>query len=109
MVPRAIQYEVWNQYRLGQCDDKRPSREWHEAADAAIGFVSMREGGGLTPLMALALVRRGYADDVIESQVRRKGEAKREDIIASVGRMKSAASDNKENNMIDTKRGGRHG
>jgi hypothetical protein len=29
---------------LGQCDDKRPSLAWHEAADAAIGAVAIKEG-----------------------------------------------------------------
>jgi hypothetical protein len=39
MVPRALQAAVWKHYRPGQCDDKQPSKEWHEAADAAIAAV----------------------------------------------------------------------
>ncbi len=42
-VPRVIQGAVWDAYRPGQCDDKRPSEAWHEAADAAIGFVAQEE------------------------------------------------------------------
>jgi hypothetical protein len=43
MVPRAIQARVWQHYRPGQCDDKRPSEEWHKAADDAIEAVAARE------------------------------------------------------------------
>lgn len=44
MVPPKLQRAVWSTYRPGQCDDKRPSREWHDAASAAIGYVALREG-----------------------------------------------------------------
>ena len=54
-VPRAIRNAVWLAYRPGQCDDMRPSREWHVAADAAIGFVARREGKPITPAEARAL------------------------------------------------------
>jgi hypothetical protein len=43
MVPRDIQRWVWRTYRPGQCDDKRPSKEWHAAADAAIAAVFRAE------------------------------------------------------------------
>lgn len=43
MVPQELQRPVWATYRVGQCDDKRPSKEWHEAADAAIKFVFEKE------------------------------------------------------------------
>lgn len=43
MVPRALQRAVWASYRAGQCDDKRPSREWLRAADAAIKHVAALE------------------------------------------------------------------
>ena len=43
-VPRALQRAVWAAYRPGQCDDMSPSRAWHRAADAAIGFVARAEG-----------------------------------------------------------------
>src|ERR1019366_5760370 len=43
MVPRSIQADVWKHYRDGQCQDMNPSKEWHAAADAAIGFVAMKE------------------------------------------------------------------
>jgi hypothetical protein len=43
MVPRDLQRRVWATYRHGQCDDKRPSQAWHEAADAAIAAVAAKE------------------------------------------------------------------
>lgn len=43
-VPHDIKRAVWAHYRPGQCDDKRPSAEWHEVADAAIGYVAWLEG-----------------------------------------------------------------
>lgn len=43
MVPTHIRRRVWLHYRAGQCDDKRPSRAWHEAADEAIKAVWERE------------------------------------------------------------------
>jgi hypothetical protein len=39
MVPTRLKREIWRHYREGQCDDKRPSRAWHAAADAAIKAV----------------------------------------------------------------------
>ena len=43
MVPRDLQRQVWATYRVGQCADKRPSREWLDAADAAIFAVARLE------------------------------------------------------------------
>lgn len=43
LVPKVLQLAVWRTYRPGQCDDKRPSREWHDAADAAIDYVHRLE------------------------------------------------------------------
>ena len=43
MVPRLLQRAVWRAYRSGQCDDKRPSEAWHQAADAAIRAVAEKE------------------------------------------------------------------
>lgn len=43
MVPRNLQTPVWSNYRVGQCDDKRPSARWLEAAKAAIAFVAETE------------------------------------------------------------------
>lgn len=43
-VPEKVQLAVWRSYRVGQCDDKRPSREWLDAATAAIGFVARKDG-----------------------------------------------------------------
>lgn len=44
MVPFKLQRLVWAHYRPGQCDDKRPSAEWMQAADAAIAAVALKEG-----------------------------------------------------------------
>jgi hypothetical protein len=43
MVPKELQRQVWAHYREGQCDDRRPSREWLDAADAAINYVAQVE------------------------------------------------------------------
>lgn len=43
-VPRPLQEAVYRAYRPGQCDDKRPSRAWFEAADAAIEAIARIEG-----------------------------------------------------------------
>lgn len=43
MVPKDLQRAVWQTYRPGQCDDKQPSLEWHDAADAAIRVVDQKE------------------------------------------------------------------
>jgi hypothetical protein len=43
MVPLRIRRAVWRYYRPGQCDDKRPSQAWHDAADAAIKAVAEKE------------------------------------------------------------------
>jgi len=48
IVPKAMQGAVWDHYRPGQEVDKRPSQEWHEAADAAIAFVAAKEGQRFT-------------------------------------------------------------
>jgi hypothetical protein len=43
MVPNNLRWPVIRHYRRGQCDDMRPSREWHIAARAAIRAVAMKE------------------------------------------------------------------
>jgi hypothetical protein len=43
MVPYAIRRRVWDAYRPGQCDDKRPSKAWRQAADDAIAAVFAKE------------------------------------------------------------------
>ena len=42
-VTKRIQRAVWATYRPGQCDDRNPSEAWHQAADAAIGYVARLE------------------------------------------------------------------
>jgi hypothetical protein len=60
MVPRKIQRAVWASYRPGQCDDMDASESWHEAADAAIGFVAASEGRALLAVEVSALNSAGY-------------------------------------------------
>lgn len=43
MVPMALRWPVIRNYRRGQCDDKKPSREWIAAARAAIDAVAAKE------------------------------------------------------------------
>jgi len=43
MVPIAIRNAIWKAYRPGQCDDKRPSRAYCEAARAAVIAVATKE------------------------------------------------------------------
>jgi hypothetical protein len=43
-VPKVIQRRVWVNYRDGQCDDMKPSDEWHAAARDAIKAVAEKEG-----------------------------------------------------------------
>jgi hypothetical protein len=62
MVPRPIQRIVWATYRPGQCDDRNPSRAWHQAADAAIGFVARAEGQPVRPSEVEALEALGYKE-----------------------------------------------
>lgn len=62
LVPKPIQRLVWAGYRPGQCDDKRPSRQWHQAADAAIGYVARFEGRRVTETEAEALASFGYGE-----------------------------------------------
>jgi hypothetical protein len=84
MVPRSIQRAVYQNYRDGQCTDKRPSEAWHRAADAAIGFVALREGKRLSTAQARELLRRGYRTSIIREYVKRLGEAQRETIEAAL-------------------------
>ena len=87
-VPAKLQRRVWDTYRNGQCDDKRPSEAWHEAADAAIAAVALKGGhppGKLTVPMVRAVLRlapelfgtnleriRKQAEGLSENKVSRK-------------------------------------
>ena len=71
-VPQGIQRVVWATYRPGQCDDMRPSKEWHEAADAAIGFVAAREGKPVRKIEAEALESLGYGGWLRQLQGKKK-------------------------------------
>lgn len=59
-VPVRIQRWVWSTYRRGQCDDMSPSREWHNAADAAIGYVAALERRALRACEVDSLCELGY-------------------------------------------------
>lgn len=61
MVPRTIKRAVWAHYRPGQCDDKDVSREWLQAADAAIGSVARIEGKVVRQIELDALASFGLA------------------------------------------------
>lgn len=43
MVPLRIRRLVWETYRKGQCDDKKPSTTWLQAAKSAIQYVRDKE------------------------------------------------------------------
>lgn len=61
-VPRGIQQAVWSSYRAGQCDDRKPSKAWHDAADAAIGYVARLEGQPVRWAETEALEAFGYKE-----------------------------------------------
>lgn len=60
MVPFPIQREVWRNYRIGQCDDKKPSGAWMIAAERAIVCVAVKEKR-MTPAEAERRVQREIA------------------------------------------------
>ena len=60
MVHSRLQRAVWRHYRDGQCDDMRPSAEWHTAADAAIGYVATLEDQPLRIAEMNALKEFGF-------------------------------------------------
>ena len=60
-VPKRVRDQVWDAYSRGQEVDKRPSPEWHEAADAAIGYVAWLERRSLRPAEVRAMVALGVA------------------------------------------------
>jgi hypothetical protein len=45
LVPVDLRMSVVRNYRRGQCDDKRPSKEWLAAARKAIQYVAAYEKG----------------------------------------------------------------
>lgn len=62
LVPASIRRAVYAAYRRGQCDDKRPSAAWHEAASAAIGYVALQCGLGILSMNEVKALRaHGYA------------------------------------------------
>lgn len=75
-VPRKVQAAVYETYRVGQCDDMRPSKEWHRAADAAIGYVAKCEGLGFSVAEAEAMAFFGFADKRIKEGLAKIAAAK---------------------------------
>lgn len=61
-VPARLQNAVYRTYRPGQCDDMQPSKEWHLAADAAIGYVARLENLPLTAAQLRAVKLSGVSD-----------------------------------------------
>ena len=43
MVPEDQRLQVWNEYRPGQEVDKKPSKAYLDAAQAAIAYVAAKE------------------------------------------------------------------
>lgn len=66
LVPLKLQRAVYQTYRRGQCDDKRPSRAWHDAAGAAIGYVALLERQVITRGEVRCLLLAGYEEMVVE-------------------------------------------
>lgn len=48
MVPYQSQLKMLEHYRPGQCNDKRPSQEWFNAAQLAIAQVAQQEGAPMS-------------------------------------------------------------
>jgi hypothetical protein len=79
-VPEKIRRQVSANYRVGQCDDRRPSAAWHDAAGAAIGWVALREGAPVRRGEVIALLTRGYRLTLLRNFVRQHGEEARQRI-----------------------------
>lgn len=43
-LPKRMRDAIWRTYRPGQCDDWNISREYSEAAKAAVRFIAAKEG-----------------------------------------------------------------
>lgn len=65
-VPTSVQRAVYATYRRGQCDDMNPSEAWHQAADAAIGYVAELEGRRINIAHARAMFALGVANQRIK-------------------------------------------
>lgn len=69
LVPENIKRAVWGSYRNGQCDDKKPSAEWHEAADAAIGAVAIFDGFRANLLRSQKAALERFAPQLLDEPV----------------------------------------
>lgn len=59
MVPYQTQLAVLEHYRRGQCNDKRPSREWFDAANLAVAQVAEQEGAPMSRRHRELLTQQG--------------------------------------------------
>ena len=73
-VPKNIQQAVYFHYRPGQCDDKNVSKEWMQAADAAIAYIAKREGHKLRNSELEALNHFGHGVKVPKVVNKKSGE-----------------------------------
>lgn len=46
-LPKRLRDRIWNTYRLGQCDDMNPSKEYCIAAKECVIFIAHKEN--ITP------------------------------------------------------------
>lgn len=87
-VPPALRAGVWAAYRVGQCYDQKPSRDWLVAATRAICAVAVKEGaltqeqanariasavrntGGIVLPSRLAVASDGVSPSIASTQLR---------------------------------------
>ena len=43
-LPKRLRDKIWNTYRVGQCDDMNPSKEYCQAAKECLVFIANKEG-----------------------------------------------------------------
>jgi hypothetical protein len=67
-VPKSVQKRVLDTYRSGQCDDRRPSREWFDAAGAAIGYVALLENHPLLTVAEAQAVEKAGFGHLVEAR-----------------------------------------
>lgn len=50
MLPKLNRDQIWATYRPGQCDDRRPSQQYCDAAKSALTVLAKKEGREVTGL-----------------------------------------------------------
>jgi hypothetical protein len=48
MLPGVVRNQIWATYRPGQCDDRRPSQRYCDAAKNALTVLAQKEGRTIT-------------------------------------------------------------